>query len=676
MKKIKKNILILFILLITPTLWASQVIDLIKTKKPYYTFSSGLSVSYFKPTGYYEKKMDSAPFINLNVGFNPRFFNHFLFHLEAGYATAPVKDTSENYSLLPIGVGASYHLPLLHNFFIGAQSTSGFYFLNLENKTYRNYYLKIGTSLKYRFTYHLSTTLNADYLYLHDSYGGPKAFQWGLGFHYAFGTPLAEKDVQILSFKAQYIFAALYTSYYEQPIGSLKLKNTTGATIKNVTTSLKINNYMDEKTTLKKIPVLKAGQTIILPIYAFFNKSITQLTEDIGTTGVLEIKYEKPDGGSYLKRDLLKLKILNKNALVWDDLAKLGTFINKKDVHILSLARLASQTSVKNGILYPTALLNAIKIVQTLKQLNIKYVNDPTSYRNLSKGNVDYIQYPAQTLAIKSGDCDDLTVLLASMLESIGIPTAFISTPGHIFLMFQVENLPLDDKIITYAGKKWIPIETTLINQGFTHAWMSAYQLYKKTLKKEILTIAQATKKYAPVYTSLKKNQINLPKNNILKKSIKKEIIKMAQLFLFLKKNNLNKLKMLTPELLNDEGIKLCQLGQLKQAEKVFLLVLEKYKTYIYSYYNLMILYRLQKKYTKVIAVFQQLKAQNLLTGKAYYYASQAYFNWGKYKLTEKFYEQALKKDKSLKNDIYQQQITENKGVKNSKVSEGAVWEK
>ncbi len=39
---------------------------------------------------------------------------------------------------------------------------------------------------------------------------------------------------------------------------------------------------------------------------------------------------------------------------------------------------------------------------------------------------VETLQEPNITLASKLGDCDDQTVLLAAMLESIGIPTRFV----------------------------------------------------------------------------------------------------------------------------------------------------------------------------------------------------------------------------------------------------------
>lgn len=45
---------------------------------------------------------------------------------------------------------------------------------------------------------------------------------------------------------------------------------------------------------------------------------------------------------------------------------------------------------------------------------------------------VDCLKFPRQTLEYRGGDCDDLSILYCALLESVGIETAFIATPGHI----------------------------------------------------------------------------------------------------------------------------------------------------------------------------------------------------------------------------------------------------
>jgi predicted transglutaminase-like cysteine proteinase len=55
---------------------------------------------------------------------------------------------------------------------------------------------------------------------------------------------------------------------------------------------------------------------------------------------------------------------------------------------------------------------------------SITYVNDSTS-----TGNSDYPRYPLETLVDNEGDCEDTSILLASLLNNIGIEVAIIHFP-------------------------------------------------------------------------------------------------------------------------------------------------------------------------------------------------------------------------------------------------------
>ncbi|HEX75947.1 MAG TPA: transglutaminase domain-containing protein [Dehalococcoidia bacterium] len=76
---------------------------------------------------------------------------------------------------------------------------------------------------------------------------------------------------------------------------------------------------------------------------------------------------------------------------------------------------------------------------------NIKYIKDPR-YTQL---DFDYIQSPSQTLDRGAGDCDDHSVLLASLLESVGYSTrlCFVDTDGkepleadHMNVIVTIDN--------------------------------------------------------------------------------------------------------------------------------------------------------------------------------------------------------------------------------------------
>jgi len=111
----------------------------------------------------------------------------------------------------------------------------------------------------------------------------------------------------------------------------------------------------------------------------------------------------------------------------------------------------------------------------------------------------DRVQYAMETIDQKGGDCDDLVILYASLLESLGIHTAFVEirdpekTIAHLYLLFATgltaeqghlissneKRFVLRDKL---SGQKeiWIPVETTLIEKGFEEAWKMGATEYLK----------------------------------------------------------------------------------------------------------------------------------------------------------------------------------------------------
>lgn len=95
----------------------------------------------------------------------------------------------------------------------------------------------------------------------------------------------------------------------------------------------------------------------------------------------------------------------------------------------------------------------------------IRYVMDPNA--------IERLQTPDYTLQYRQGDCDDQSILLASLLESIGIPARFVAV-GFVpdgFEHVYVEAAPdfltwiaLDPTEHVEAG--WAPPDvTTRINQ-------------------------------------------------------------------------------------------------------------------------------------------------------------------------------------------------------------------
>ena len=88
-------------------------------------------------------------------------------------------------------------------------------------------------------------------------------------------------------------------------------------------------------------------------------------------------------------------------------------------------------------------------IYRTIHEMGIKYVNAPVSFGK----NDQRIKFPAESLADKSGNCIEGTLLFASAFESLGMRPVVILVPGHAFVGVRLWDN--DDTIL--------PIETTMV---------------------------------------------------------------------------------------------------------------------------------------------------------------------------------------------------------------------
>ena len=66
-------------------------------------------------------------------------------------------------------------------------------------------------------------------------------------------------------------------------------------------------------------------------------------------------------------------------------------------------------------------LIETINFILSFVQLNVEYVSD-----NLTKGCIEYWRFPVETLVDKQGDCEDSSVLFASIINILDYDTALL----------------------------------------------------------------------------------------------------------------------------------------------------------------------------------------------------------------------------------------------------------
>jgi tetratricopeptide (TPR) repeat protein len=118
--------------------------------------------------------------------------------------------------------------------------------------------------------------------------------------------------------------------------------------------------------------------------------------------------------------------------------------------------------------------------------------------------------FPRTTLYYRSGDCDDTSALLASLYEAAGLDTAVVTTPGHVMIAFDTRE-PAANRwmyetgsttTLEHSGTIWIPVETTVLADGFAAAWREGSALVRRHLSAgevEILPVREVRDRFPPL---------------------------------------------------------------------------------------------------------------------------------------------------------------------------------
>ena len=269
---------------------------------------------------------------------------------------------------------------------------------------------------------------------------------------------------------------------------------------------------MDLPATLPLISSIPAGQAVKADLVSLFNDSILSVTEATKISGELVVEYRE-NGKPARLNTTVALRVYDRNAMTWADDRRAAAFVTAKDPIILSLAKgLAGDVSASRNTAISDRFQVAAGIHEALTIYGVNYVPDPTSIFSGSKTKteVDFLQFPRQTLEYRAGDCDDLSILYSAFLEAVGIESALITVPGHIFVAASLDMPPEDakarfsrvDDLIFKEGKSWLPIEVTMRKGGFLNAWAEGAKEWRESSARglaEFYPVRSAWELYEPV---------------------------------------------------------------------------------------------------------------------------------------------------------------------------------
>ncbi len=317
--------------------------------------------------------------------------------------------------------------------------------------------------------------------------------------------------VRIEQVKPREVYASLYKSYVDEPIGSVVVRNLEDEALPTRIRTF-VPGLMDTPTEQEILLRPQAVQEV--PITAVFSERIMRQSGDRPVQVQVEVSYQSQRLPRAEKRSG-KGVAYGPGAIDWSrGLEQAAAFVTPRDPAVDGLARQAVHSLSPNAeaklpsrnIRYAAAMFNAVRA------MDIAYVPDPHNpYSAISETPraVDTIHYPRETLETRSGDCDDTSVLMASLLANVGVRTQFVDVPGHLFLLVDTGihernrlMLGLDEDMYVVSGDGiWVPLETTALGQGFSEAWRRGaeeYRGWESRGRLALVDVSAAQSRYAP----------------------------------------------------------------------------------------------------------------------------------------------------------------------------------
>lgn len=288
---------------------------------------------------------------------------------------------------------------------------------------------------------------------------------------------IAEKEVQFLDANiVRDIYPTMSDNYINSPFATAKVINLTNSTI-TVKPSSKIEGINEDRI---ESPVVKVGpkDTADISFYTIIPQSY-----DKKKTGISFVNFYIGTNKGQLDDQIQKPIVIN-GINSWDGkVINLRYFIKRDYQFSMDYSKqiLSRYKSELDTMAYSISIFYKAKILFNKFVKDLVYTANPTAAQ-------DYVQFPSETLKLKGGNCDDLSVLYSSLLESVGIQTALVDYKpqngiGHVNLLIDTQLSPEQARLITDNDNKyfirknelgvdevWIPVETTSLTD-FDKAW-------------------------------------------------------------------------------------------------------------------------------------------------------------------------------------------------------------
>jgi hypothetical protein len=263
------------------------------------------------------------------------------------------------------------------------------------------------------------------------------------------------------------IRSLVHLSYRSSGIGEVLVKNGGRAPMEGLLLCFDLPDRPDllpEPVTVP-LPPVEAGGVASARVRPRFGPAILNepSTEVVARAEVLQ-------GGRVAASSRTLVAIIERSVVTWDLPERVAALVDPEPVARLVRGSLPAPS---RAVLASRNLELAAEAYDALRSWGLRYLEDspPSRAAALLGEPADRVNPPGETLRDHGGDCDDLTVLLASALEAVGVPSAVAVAEDHVFALFdaglpasRLEAAGLEpERVLERGARVWIPLEATCL---------------------------------------------------------------------------------------------------------------------------------------------------------------------------------------------------------------------
>lgn len=456
---------------------------------------------------------------------------------EIGVYVNPLDGPSSTVQFVALGMNVSTFYFPFSRVSVRASATFGAYESISEFSTYLHMWWKGYAEAGFRFSPRVTVSAGAGYINFMQKKPGPlyAGILAGLSGHIAIDTKPSEGSITVSLEQPDPVFPLFAGMYRENGIGTLSIMNNESAEIRNVTVNFTAGNYSASLMNCGTVEVLRKRKSVDIPLYADFAPSILNFTEDGKMPGEILVSYELLGSSRTISVPVV-VSVFNRNSIRWTDASALAAYVSPNAPEVLDLSKYLvgiGRNQLRSGL--NRNMQFAAYLYEGLRIGGLSWSEDKTTPYNEYHRDpqyLDYIQYPFQTLAYRSGDYDDMGLLYTALLESVGIKAAFIPLPDDFLVLFSLDITPDDaavlfdssDRYLVLGDEVWLPVCFSVFREGFVNSWYYALQLLEPVLQgeqdAEVVVLRDAWTVYPPAGIIGREAQFEKPEEDTVIRAV------------------------------------------------------------------------------------------------------------------------------------------------------------